>query len=679
VSTLSEFCQSCDGASLTPPDLDPATILRNLAAATADLSSVDDDKVVIGTTDLLRSAIIGGVGLIPKAGGVLSGVLEFFWKEGAVDIWGLLRGRIETLIHDVFDTGTLDRLQFQLEGLASVANKYASTHDPAYRAERLPPLVSACETRADEFLKSAPRERLLPFMTVFGSIHMMVLREQALLRRQVAGAADDDAVTDAATLTEEIVRFRKAALESYALAIAHRRKQITITSQSHSDRRSFVNTYTDYDWKIWTVRDAHDGWEQQWQEGDTPDRPGDAGAPGKARRAYEDRLARRVAALETALAPFLQLREQWPALDLSAEMLPQPRRLEWSPIVGYARDRAFDSTAGLSWDDSTRISRIALWGFTYPQVYVRYESDGGPAERGTLPPPVDPKRKAYLDQLAASANAAEREAADKLSQLADAMHKLHGDLVLEPGERIVAVCVRRNGGLIAGLQFMTDRGRSVEGGDKEAPGTLVLPPRGAGALAGIRLHSTPGAGLLDAGGASGGICGVELQWDGAERSRASADLFWKLRIDRLPPRPKVLARVTQPVWMEFLDRFGAESNPATAAATQAFILQDAVALRRADGTVDYQSAPAVEVFGWVGTNAGQIHAAAFPRKGWNEFITRFQAAPTPADGADTASYILQGHDAPRTAAGKVDYGSPQASWTWGWVHEHAGMLALAER
>lgn len=658
MTTFSEFCQSCGGASRPSDYVDEATLLGDLAAATKSVAPADDGAVLIGGTDILRAAVASAAGLIPEAGGVLKGVIGYLWpaQEGEIDIWERIRSRVQRIARDTVDAATLDRLKEELKGLGRVAKAYADGVDPAAKKGKLEALMPVFEEAVPTFKETEPRHRLFPFLTTFGSIYLMLLREQARMARETATTTDEgnEANRLASVLTDRIIELRKAALETYELALVKRRDQISLTSHpgSWNDPYSMPPRY--YEWTRWKVRDEHDGWEDSWLDGNEKGNRGVEDAEGKARRAFEARQSSSRAELEGALAPFLALQAQWPGLDLSADALPELRRLEWSPLVGARANQAnleFDSTAGLSQADSARLRRIVVWRSSDAGLGIRieYEDDGVPQDRSLGYNPAE--------------------------------HPETSELTLEPGERIVAACVLSKStlGQITGIRLQSDRGRSVrlgDGTDDGATSTLVFPsppPGGYAGLAGVRLscRRIPDSGPAEA-------CGIQFLWDIRVRSRATADLLWKLRMDRLPPRPKVLAPVTQAVWMEFLDRFGAESNPATAAATQSYILQNAVAPRLPDGTVDYQSAPGVEVIDWVVANAQQIHAAAFPRTRWDAFITGFQAASTPAEGAKTASYILQAHDAPLTAEGKIDYASPQASWTWGWVHEHASMLALAE-
>ena len=632
--TLAEFCP---GATV-PTEITAASSIDDLARAAGELTVANSERVVLAGAGMLQQIVTGAItAALPTGGGALAGVINFFWKQDN-NLWGLLEAHVENLVRKVVAEKKLDDLTSRLNGYSDAIMSYAATQDPVTRWTNVNSLVTSFQIEAPTFVDSKNPELMLPYIATFGSFYLALLRDKAAMRRASHGEADADARRYAAEFGTAIDRFRAGAIRAYRAALRHRRDQITVSSKTGRQYTSGKQ----YEWTEWIAGDTHDDWRESWIEGDKPSSTTHRDAEQRARDAQGRKTAEAIAALEPKLRPFLTLSEQWPRLAGRPAAFPVKYLREQTTVAGVDRPNTlFVDLPRTLKDGTSRLRRLSMWGYTrLVGLAAEFDSAGGRVEYE----PFGPRPETSERERAALAS----------------MNKPFGnvELVLEADEDVTALCVHHDDVGITALSVLTNRGRTagVRGRPRGAErSTLLVAPAQAGetgVISWLRLKIADRTHKDMA--ARQEVAALELTWAVTGPARRSEDLLHALRMARLPAGPAALARLDRSQWTQFLDRFGAErdavaaanavasalavqgpaggeavgwvqrnreaiyraaiprrvwdefisrfqsiANPDTAANQSSYILQLHGIPKNGDGSPNYNSPEAAEVWGWI--------------------------------------------------------------------------------
>lgn len=156
----------------------------------------------MNTEDVVKPIVLGGVGAIPRVGGLLKGIVGALWSavsspEEKPLGWDEIKARTEKLINQKVDAEVEARLQQRLVGLKAVMDNYLEAVDVADADGNAAHLYSNFVSARDEFDANLPafaeknhKRALLTRYTQVANLEIMLLRDAVLHGKEKMGLSD---------------------------------------------------------------------------------------------------------------------------------------------------------------------------------------------------------------------------------------------------------------------------------------------------------------------------------------------------------------------------------------------------------------------------------------------------------------------------------------------------------
>lgn len=130
----------------------------------------------------VRTVVLFGLGKIPEAGGLISGLVGVLWPATKEDVWSSIRANVEALIGQRLDEYKYQDVSEDLQGLRNVIADYTkavndSKSDPEYISDKYTAALSHFEAAQPHFQAQGFELLLLPLFAQFANLHLSLLRD----------------------------------------------------------------------------------------------------------------------------------------------------------------------------------------------------------------------------------------------------------------------------------------------------------------------------------------------------------------------------------------------------------------------------------------------------------------------------------------------------------------------
>jgi len=134
----------------------------------------------MNTENAVRKVLISGLGEIPEAGGIISGLVEILWPESQADIWDQIKDQVEALINKKLADLEYQQVKEDLEGLQKVLNDYTkalqhSKSNPTFISEKYNVALGQFEVNQKHFMSKGYEVLLLPLLAQMANLHLALL------------------------------------------------------------------------------------------------------------------------------------------------------------------------------------------------------------------------------------------------------------------------------------------------------------------------------------------------------------------------------------------------------------------------------------------------------------------------------------------------------------------------
>ncbi|GLQ88242.1 RICIN domain-containing protein [Dyella flagellata] len=201
--------------------------------------------------DYLREITLGGLGLIPKAGGAIKFITGALWPDDSLQmVWNQITVYIDKLVESKLLEERITALKLALEGAKKNLDEYNGLQPGAEKLGYMNSVIATLNTTDRAFFRKKDPERTATYLMTMGSLKIALLRERLLNYTTIAKTdTDPSAEAHLESLKSAVAEYTKAALEFRAALMARRLK--------------FLSGVTRYDaskaqWFDFTVRDAAD-------------------------------------------------------------------------------------------------------------------------------------------------------------------------------------------------------------------------------------------------------------------------------------------------------------------------------------------------------------------------------------------------------------------------------------
>lgn len=398
--------------------------------------SITGRDFVGSSTELIRTAVIGIVGLVPEVGSGLKFMLGILWpaENTGMLVWDQMKRFVTELMREVIAEERVIDLNKRLVGLRNTLDTYESTSfGVQQKGHFFSNLLTALGQAEPYFFDPRNPEKTLPYFVALGTLYLATLREQYVSYDKIYGQADPDRAKHLKTLQDKITQYSDAARTIRDRGLKWRLDKVVV---DYNKTTAFgiggpVITHR------WSAVDHYDGWGVEWQYNSF--NHGDTNAEALARGAADNRRRHVQGTWAADLEGFLGPAYLWRYLDPTKT--DKPKRL---PV---------DITTG-------------PWG--------------GALEKEFADDPRDKPITAIVVYAGARVDGVEIFYGGVSGGLHGARGGRSHRLDLSPGERIVGVRVRA-GGAVDSLLFETSQGRWVGGGGNTGNYVVGDPPDDANA------------------------------------------------------------------------------------------------------------------------------------------------------------------------------------------------------
>jgi Ricin-type beta-trefoil lectin domain-like len=336
-------------------------------------------------SDLLRDATLGLIGAIPKAGGVIKGVLGVLWPDGHdQDFWNQMTQYVDERISEALKKDRLASLRDKLDAARDEVREALETQQPNDRREALGRAISITKFSAVG-IQREDAVTVLPLLLAWATL-MLTLRAEMHNRYEELHPDEKDAgriqtgkQDTLKKLTDDLTKFQSYVEQSRADAL---KKRLAHVSQGEREGRDddyrgemmVDTTLWRHDW----VQDTYGaGWRQErrWRGAKN------AGDYDRRNKAIMDQVLTRRRAIATAqfnaeLDALLAPAYLWPYLDpaKTGKAASQQVAVAVGPFGGNAGGTAFGLESGdltevtLCWNND----RLCGLELTYSRWSARY-------------------------------------------------------------------------------------------------------------------------------------------------------------------------------------------------------------------------------------------------------------------------------------------------------------------
>jgi hypothetical protein len=139
-----------------------------------------------------RLGVLKGISLIPYAGGPISTVSEFFWKDPKNVYWNAVKDEVQALCRNLIDQNNVKQLEMRLKGFKENVKEY-NEMNMGTKGNKLEYLLSEC-TEMEPFFydEDNPTKNFSTFVQ-WATIRLSLLRDQRFFYKKLAGVEDPNA------------------------------------------------------------------------------------------------------------------------------------------------------------------------------------------------------------------------------------------------------------------------------------------------------------------------------------------------------------------------------------------------------------------------------------------------------------------------------------------------------
>jgi hypothetical protein len=142
------------------------------------MNYVDSDDASVQANNLLRSAVVHGIALVPEVGTILSGIVGALWEEQA-DVWQSIRARVEQVVEAKISDFEFNKMLQSLDGLYDQISEYQEvikTHVPERIYSRWEIVYHSMIQMEPEFLEEHMSHQIkvliAPLLAKFGTVYL---------------------------------------------------------------------------------------------------------------------------------------------------------------------------------------------------------------------------------------------------------------------------------------------------------------------------------------------------------------------------------------------------------------------------------------------------------------------------------------------------------------------------
>jgi hypothetical protein len=230
------------------------------------------------TNDRGREMVLQIVGLVPKVGDALSGIVAFFWtpEDKLALLWDQMKTYVDKRINDMIELKQLEAMRDDIAGLLLNVREYDDlTMGTSDKMKALTEAIKSAQQRQATFFNKKPN--VLPYLIGFGTVLLSLKYKLATAYEEIAGSAPT------ANDKSQYLKHLQTALKDYTNEVEKHRK--TLMTNRLSQIRSANHFYT----PTHTTEDSFDGWQMSWSEMYEQNKPGDKNYKELAANAFTQR------------------------------------------------------------------------------------------------------------------------------------------------------------------------------------------------------------------------------------------------------------------------------------------------------------------------------------------------------------------------------------------------------
>lgn len=265
------------------------------------------------TTDLIREATLGLVGLLPTIGGGLKVLLGGLWapEDQLSQLWERMKEYVDLRINAAIEQQVQNDLRDRLTGKLAALKELLKTTDANKRSNNFSGLIQGLVTDQD-FFKNKPKERL-PYVLGYATLFIAMRKAAAYHYKEFHGIEPNTEIADenkadltaAITMWSEQVASQKQELLDARMALIKNRHDYK-ENRASGDGGSTIAFFS-------TAEDAYDGWNMTWSYNDYRDSDDDYKA--HAENAVVQRRKQVLVQYESLLDEFIRISRFWKYLD----------------------------------------------------------------------------------------------------------------------------------------------------------------------------------------------------------------------------------------------------------------------------------------------------------------------------------------------------------------------------
>lgn len=322
-------------------------------------------------SDLMRDAALGVIGAIPKAGGVVKGVLGVLWPDGHdKDFWQQMTLYVEQRVKELLQAENLKNLRSDLQGARQNAQEYSTTVSVTNRLGKLIAAIAAATQREDTFLRDQEGAGVLPLLAAWGTL-VLTLRAE-MVKEYDALHPNETAAEKQAGKADELT-YLQSAIARYGAAVQRSREKVLATrlariKQEFKADRDYIDPGNGrmfiVDWRNDWVTDSYDGWRMERRYRHPNSDPGDPASEANITYARQAREAQVRAQFEAELDALLAPAYLWPYIDPTKAEKPSAQKI--TAAVGTFGGRPGGTTFSMGTGGLKKI--VVCYGAGHPFV-----------------------------------------------------------------------------------------------------------------------------------------------------------------------------------------------------------------------------------------------------------------------------------------------------------------------
>lgn len=267
---------------------------------------------LVETNNMVRTGVIGIVGMIPDVGKALGAVIGFFWKDTTLsDMWSQMQSYVEARIKSALLAKTLEDMRLEVKSVLEQINNIKK--DPkALKGEDLKTQYRVLLGIATRYENKPPEA--LPYLINFGTMYIIVCRTLLVSHRELFGheptAAEKKFYQD--NLDEAIMSMTAKARQMREELVRRRMQTVTVNITGSDQQGSTTNRGI--------AEDTYDGWKLEWTYSTGRTTYGTRDYADRAKAVHSNRVQQARTQFESEMDVLLLPTELWQ--DLNPENTP---------------------------------------------------------------------------------------------------------------------------------------------------------------------------------------------------------------------------------------------------------------------------------------------------------------------------------------------------------------------